>query len=472
MASNSVGVGQVGSVGGVVLAGRYALVGAFFIVGLGVFWLAANAPSALVGVPALVVGAGVYALAVRHPAAHLVAVLVGVLAMLGFDPGLQVREVGYAAYYTLYIWLWLFSRLVLMRRALLKTALDYIALVLFAVGSFGAAWGLFLGNPVVIVATDWLAWIFLGLYFPVKEVCARYRLGPVLVMGAYGFVLAYVAVRNAYYAAERFGDVSFAYQITRGRVVENDSMTYASAVLAFAFVMMARSWRSLLGWLVVAGIALAGLILTQGRGYWLAFILAALAVFVVVPARMRVRWVTIALTTFGSIMAVGFLLFSDLFLLFVSGIVDRFLSIGSATSSDISLVNRFYESAAVREATWASPVLGLGVGAVYEFYDIIVDYTDIDNFVHNGYLSLWFRLGLVGLFGMLAYWWRSIWLCLKVFREENRPHFERTTALFLGAVLTGFVLSAYTSNPFILTDTLYQFGIFGGLAAGLAARGQ
>jgi O-antigen ligase len=112
------------------------------------------------------------------------------------------------------------------------------------------------------------------------------------------------------------------------------------------------------------------------------------------------------------------------------------------------------------------------MGVPYTFYDIAHASTDQDAFVHNGYVGLWYKFGLWGLGMMLFFWARSIWRGIQAFRLSDASYWVRMAGLAAGISLVAFTLSALTSNPFYLKDSIFVFGLLASIAAGSYHRGR
>ena len=214
-----------------------------------------------------------------------------------------------------------------------------------------------------------------------------------------------------------------------------------------------------------------GLLLTQSRGYWLAFLLGTLVMFFLVEARYRRRMLLLAGLGLAALIGIGFAFFGAYMDLLLGGLLDRLASVGSAASTDVSLINRFREAKTVMSHVVKNPVLGYGMGVPYSFYDIAHQATDYDAFVHNGYVSLWYKFGLWGLGLMLFFWAGTIRRGVQAFLMKQGTLWMRLCGLASTLSLIAFTLSTLTSNPFFLKDSLFIFSIAAGLAGGAYQRG-
>jgi O-antigen ligase len=185
------------------------------------------------------------------------------------------------------------------------------------------------------------------------------------------------------------------------------------------------------------------------------------------PGKQRLRLIGIGAASIAGIVGLGYLLLGDVFILVATGMLDRVLSIGSAATTDISLINRFRETAVVMGKVMENPILGYGMGVSFSFWDLtfLPPFHHVTTFLHNGYVALWYKFGIWGL-GMVLYFWSSaIWHAVKGYRAQG-DLLLRLTNLGVAGILISFVISAITSNPFYINDPMFMFGIATGAAAG------
>jgi O-antigen ligase len=280
----------------------------------------------------------------------------------------------------------------------------------------------------------------------------------------------YVFVQIVLLLQSAFADAEQAWQIARGRVAMNEMLLLIPALWTAAFAARAERLNHWLLFAAAFAIFAVGVLLTQWRAYYIDLALGLGLLMLALRGRERGRLVGfIALGLLG-VALVGVLLFSDLVAPVALGLADRILSIGTATQTDISLLNRLLETAQVWELIKANPIVGYGLGVEFGFYDAISRSTWVKTYVHNGYLMLWYKFGVLGLVAILLVWFRSIGAALRTAREAARPAFERTVALFAGISLISILPSHAVSATFVTGDTVLMFAVLTGLAAGLEAR--
>ncbi|HMB92356.1 MAG TPA: O-antigen ligase family protein, partial [Rhodothermales bacterium] len=357
------------------------------------------------------------------------------------------------------------------RERLLYTTEDKVWLAFLLLIPCTMPLGILFGGDTSAMMSEMIAWTMAAIYFPVKEACARYERGIPAILLVLALVGLGVALRNAYFFSQILSDATMAWQVATGRVASNDHLMMVSSLFGLALVIGARrGWHFtlLLGYFLIA---FAGLILTQSRGYWVSFLLGAGAMFLFVDATYRKRMLLLGVLGIIALLGIGFVFFSSYIELMLGGIIKRFSTLQTAASSDLSLVNRFRETAAVWPKIVQNPILGYGMGVPYTFYDIAHEATDIDAFVHNGYVGLWYKFGLWGLGMVLFFWARSIWRGFQAFRLQGVSYWLRMAGLAASISLVAFTLSTITSNPFYLKDSIFVFSVLASIAVGAYHRG-
>lgn len=449
------------------------MLGAGLAGGLGlVFGLLWRAPDLLLAVPAAVLAVGALVYLVRRPLVHLAAVLLGSVLILQHEPGVQASEVLYGLYAALFLLAWAVEQ-VMVQRAPVFASRESRALLLFlALVAALIPVSFLLGATVHTVSREVIALVMLGFFFPIREACVRFEHGARVVLLVALALSLFVVVRNALLYRALLGSVEGLYEIALGRIIVNDHVLAASSLVTFVFLTHVRSARQIAGWLGAFLLCFGGLLLTQSRGFWIAFALGVAFVFAVVDWRQKGRLVLLGVGASVAALVVGAAVSSDFVGLLAESLSDRLLSVQGSLSRDVSLVSRLYEARGVLAGIAQNPLLGHGLGVPFTYTDILTRTTGSSTFTHNGYLSLWYRFGVVGA-ALVLYWWgRSAACGLRVYADRAAPMVLRLVGLGTAAALVGFTLSALTSNPFWHKDYLFGFAYVAALACGANARAQ
>ncbi len=447
----------------------------FRLIGSGVIFalilillLAWAQPVWLMGIPAVLLGGLAVAYLIRRPVVHLAFVLAGFVLIAGQEPGLQVSEVVYGLYYMSYLAGWFVAHFFIYDEEVLQSTTDKALLLFLVYAAASVGLTILFGGKLQLFVGEWLSLSLLAFYFPIKYVSSRYEAGPHAIVGIIFWFAVFGSIRNLMEYREALQSAEHAWQILRGRINLNEIFFLIASLAGGLFVLHARSWRRRILFGGLFAMSLASLILTQSRGYWMAFFFGCLLIFFLIDYRRKIQTVYVALFGLMSFAGAGFLMYPDAFQVVVAGLIGRVMSIPTAIFTDVSLINRYQETLAVWNEIQKNPILGYGMGVEYDYFYLIptVQHTRDWAFVHNGYAALWYKFGIVGLGLMLYFWLSSIWKGISLWRHRDARRIARFVGLIGAAGLFGELFVANTSNPFIISDGCLLFGILGGLIAG------
>ncbi len=450
--------------------GTILLVSAFALSNVLVLLLVTLDPLYAVALPGLIVIMVVACWLFTRPTLNLFVLLAGFAFIARFEEGFQVIELVYAMYLAAYLGFWFINRQFREPDGLLTQPEDRLLAVflIWMTGSF-ALTILFNGN-LKGALSEWSALLMLALYFPIKEACAKDERAPTLILIVVLWLAAYAAFRNLAYMREALLSATQFWQVVRGRIPLNEILLLSGSLASLVMLVHSRDWRRVGLWLAATLVFAGSLVITQSRAYWIDFGFGVVLLALVVGRAERKR---VAMYLFSSALALfvlGLAFFGDFMWTLAIGLIDRFMSIFSAASSDISLINRFFESRAVWDRVLQNPIMGYGLGVQYRVFDIIDDFTFFRAYTHNGILSLWYKFGIVGLLSMLFFWFRSARAGLRAFQTQSLRTSYRLYGLIACLGLATYLPSVMTSNPFFLSDTLIIFGIMAGWAGGVWSR--
>lgn len=209
-----------------------------------------------------------------------------------------------------------------------------------------------------------------------------------------------------------------------------------------------------------------GFFLSFERSFFISYAIILTALFLIlrqsqlsrlVASLLLVTWIAV-----GVVGVLGLSGYSSLVLDYSTGILARIASIFSDTilTSGETLVSRWVEV----QYAWAriveNPALGIGLWNPYR--PPLYERDTITHYVHNAYVSIWLKTGLLGLIPFL-------WLCVR-FLQRGFQHWREEGDGFLRAVVLGFTL-AYLgmminnlTAPYFVQDwSLAIFGVILGI---------
>jgi O-antigen ligase len=277
-----------------------------------------------------------------------------------------------------------------------------------------------------------------------------------------------IAVRNYRNYQQILVEAVMDWQVQKARVAKNEVFLMAGAVGFFILQAYQTKWIPRIFYLGMFGFMFGGLILTQSRGYWLAFILSVLVFLVFTDSRSRYRAILTS-SILGSVgVVLAFIFYYDAMMTVLQGLAYRF-SLTGGGAIDPSLLERVYESQNVFDKIIKNPFAGYGVGVTYSRYSLIAGYWGPSSYVHNGYLAIWFKTGLFGLLAAVAYVWMIARTGYKLHKQAVSP-FARTIGIIVLSQVIGMMLVNITSPQFLGFDSMLMLSIMGVLVASLADR--
>lgn len=369
-----------------------------------------------------------------------------------------------------YVALW-YGLTTLAGRTLVRSWPD-LAYVLF-IGAgvlFWAPLGVLNGAAGTDLRSDLTILLALMLFLPAREVCTRYRFGPSLLAALLIGLGVFATLDNLFRLYGVLTGATELYEIVDVRISSGEIQITGALFLALlhAATTSSRALRGLL--LVVSALLLGGLVLAKSRGPWLTAIIGLAVALALMPPHRRGQTVRSFVVTLVAVAALSWFALRDQLSLIAVGLGKRLGSISTAATQDISLLNRYAETRAAWEAILESPVFGFGWGVPVVRFDWIAKMTFDSGFLHNGYVWLWHRVGLIGLVCFGSFLASVLYLGGRSARSGDAPDTDRISAAAGTGSLLAFLILAIPSNPFVVLDQVIVVVLTLALLSGLAMR--
>lgn len=423
----------------------------------------------------LLVAVGVVYL-VRHPLLHLCVIVGGTVAILGMQEGLQVYEAGYGLYYLSYLAGWFISTIYLHKERIIYTSID-AALVLFVVyATLSLCLTIVFGGNFQQALMHWMPLVFFGLYFPIRDAIRRYPDALKALLITFAFILAFILTRNFVIFINEIGSADHLWQIAGGRVRANERFLMMGIIGVVVYFVHGRSWVQRIFLLFVMAVLSAGVLIGRSRAVWLSLLLGLGVVLLLVDKEKKLQLAVFLGGGFATIVLFGWYFMGDAFLLILGSLIERFGSIYDAFLNDISLINRFKEWGAVWEAIANNPIVGYGYGVPFHFFNIILDHTQTKAHIHNTYLGLWYRHGVIGLFIFLYMMAAAAFKGTKLYLSRKSSLLRQIVVLGCLASLVALMLSATTESLLLQDNTVLELvlplAVIGGIYHDAIQPGQ
>lgn len=221
----------------------------------------------------------------------------------------------------------------------------------------------------------------------------------------------------------------------------------------------------LLRWMPAMGLFAVAIMLTYGRAIWL---VSAMGLFMV-GLSLGTRRMAL-LVVLGSIVAVvGVSALAFLKPAVIQAVVDRATSVGAEVEGGSSLNWRFLENGYAWQKIKTSPLVGIGLGGSYKpIVGGMNDWQGQVRFIHNGYLYLLLKTGLIGFVIFAVFWARLVRMGWTL-RHQKDGQLRRLGNCFF--VLTLLPLATAAVRPeWASHETLVVFATLGGFLTAYARR--
>jgi len=344
-------------------------------------------------------------------------------------------------------------------RLTLDTPLDKMFLLLTLLLPYASVLGLLNGAGMYPALGELTYFAGVFIYFALRYYLDNdfFQKGLLVVIT---ITLLFVIARNAYNYQEIIMQAYVPWQVEKARVASNEVLVMFFTTLCTASFVYAKNFRASIVAILFLGIGFISLILTQSRGYWLAFLVSFLIIFLSVPKVKKGRMLLYFSLILALLLGIAKIYFSDYFDLIFNALILRFQSIATSTQVDISLLERFEESAVVFSKIAVNPIVGYGFGAEYVKFIFFERVHISTSYVHNGYLAAWYKFGLPGFLLLLG-------ICISIIRNSYRifkyreERIHKILGLTILATLGGMLLVNNTSPQFLAFDSILLLTVMG-----------
>ncbi len=381
----------------------------------------------------------------RSTLTGLALIIISQLYLLQGTAEINAGEVAYAAVFisTLLGWVLRDGR-TLEGHRLLRSPVGASLLVFLGlcVGSLVLV-ALYGGSPLWWLR-DLVRFSYLLLFFPVAG-AVKSRSAAFVVLGCLAAVILYHGVLTIAGYARAVASTEALWQLRYQRVALHEIFALATLVASFAVFLRARSRAVSVVALSMGLLGLIALGVSFTRGYWMAAVLACALVAMMLrgPARrIAAFWLILLVAIFSG----GMTVFSAKFIGVLISMADR-LSTFTSPLRVLSVQERMAETRAAIDMVISAPVFGRGLGAEVSYMSPLQHHVITRPFIHNAYLFVWLKLGIVGLVSFLVFYLRSIRMTLRAAARASSA--IARAMLFAGAaVLIAAVPLSFTSPQF------------------------
>ncbi len=353
----------------------------------------------------------------------------------------------------------------------LKTPLDKSFLALYVVLFYGLILGIIYGNPLFEVAAELTRYLPVFGYFFFRDLMTVEKRKSIFLSLLFVIIL-FVIARNFYFYREIIIQSTAIWQTESARVPVNEVIVLLGTVVFIVFASLYAKKSIAIVCLLLFGASFISLILTQSRGYWLAFLISSIAMLFLANGKSKIRIIIYGLVLLSTITAVVAIFFQDSLELIIDGLLKRVGTLGNV-GMDSSLQDRYRETKVVLDKIFQNPIAGHGFGTTFRREAIRprAIYIGPLSFIHNGYLTVWFKFGIVGLGVFLAFCYQILQFSRQFYLEKTKQ-FPKLLYLTIFATTSGMLIVNITSPQFYQFDGIFLFTFFSALISSELIKNQ
>lgn len=309
------------------------------------------------------------------------------------EDGFSIIELTLGLFYITTLLFWLYWHCIVQRKPMIRSKPDlfFISFIFFIPLNGIIA----VTNEVELI--KWFReihnYIFLLYYFPIREyITSKKELIIFLIIIGLGFTS--LSIQNIIAYKRATTDAQYAFQLIFARSAARVNSIYFSVCAAFGFVALSYVKNQYFRIAVAAFvlITVVASLASMARTSWVIVITSALFSILFTPKNNRLFYYTAFVTIMGCTIA-GVMLFGGKNVGLVKKIIEKRLS-SVGTLNDYSYLTRVNENIVAWEYIQQYPLGGSGIGKNKLHYDLVTKNHAYVSYIHNGYISLIYKLGI------------------------------------------------------------------------------
>lgn len=344
------------------------------------------------------------------------------------------------------------NRLLITKVKIINNFGDLIVILFFFFSLFNSIIAYLNSVDLFRWAREYLTLFLVLLYFPIREFINDNR--SLRIFFIIVTLAVFIAVIDGYVTFRNTALLQAIYAYQLGSSIKLNQVVFGSAILTtVVFAIYNKNvWvRTLL--LLFALNAVAALILTYSRTFWIVVMLELAVLLLFIKKTQKVR-----LIIYSSIFTIC-VIFATLFVFkqnaqVVFKLIEQRFASSAKYQTDLSLLSRAAEYPVVYKGIVENPLWGNGFAKEIHFRDPIFVRTNIKPIIHNGFTSLAFRVGIPLA---LMYWaFIGYYLFISIFSYFS----ERTDSIKPYYLSSALSLILFIISNFTFQQYIYREGIF------------
>ena len=316
---------------------------------------------------------------------------------------------------------------------------DFLLLLFLALSFGNFAIAMLNGIPFVDWLAEWTVYLLVLYYFPIRHYFEQDErsIRQLLILGAVSTVLMAAYSIYLYKARMAAGGALYAYQLWSSRSVLLGPIFVMTMLIGVPAIFFQRKYAKLFAFIIVL-VNAGALALTFTRSLWIFFFVSLLVIAVYLRPLQNLK-MAFSIVAIAGVTYLGASIYSPrLTAIAVRIVQERVASSTQLSGGDFSFETRTIEAEEASKAIARYPLGGSGIRSTLLSWGPIEQFHWRKSFIHIGYISLPFKLGIplallmlwtVGLFA-----WRTF--RNGVWEWKNRSLPPLTRSLLVGVLAT------------------------------------
>jgi O-Antigen ligase len=391
-------------------------------------------------------------LAIRYPKIWLYFIAaMGGFFFTGSSEGLSAIDVviGVAIFGSIIPWM--FWMLAVKRVRLVKNTADFFFILFFLLLLFNAIVALLNGIDFMDWLRETLLISIILYYFPFRHYIKEKKdINIILFFFGLSTMIVCILQLNEYRKA--MSSVVYAYQLLKS-VKQNQPLLVAAVTVGMALFLHHKKLSTKILLLAFSGISFISLIVTMSRTFWIIMLFNLVIVYFLVNRKEKIQLLILAVVFSGITISSVFIVFGSNTATVLTLLENR---LGSSTkgTQDLSVLSRVYEYDEMIKQIKKNPIGGYGMRAKINFYNPIDQLNTETAVNHNGYLFLFYRVGipmaLLYLFTMFYWTYKGAVYALRI-----KDSYYKNMIIALFACLVLIIISNFPSTQFHSRDAVF-----------------
>lgn len=372
--------------------------------------------------------------------------------------GVEIIDIVFAAFYFGSLYYWFFWTILVAKNNVFRNIADFFLIAFFVLG-FALALNSYLNGVNLLNSMRELVLIsFVLYYFPIRENFAEKKY---LIFFSVVFSIA-IFINSLGQIYDYYRNISaglqYAYQLLSSTKIRINQTLFSFTILSSSLFMLMKQKILTRIWLVISIISSSiALVTTFSRTFWLITLIVFGVYLLVLPFKHKMRLALSGMIVLGSIILISQLFFKERADIVMQVVEKRFLST-SKGAKDVSFIARLKEYETVIQKIKEYPIQGNGFFKEFRFYNVLEQETATTTTIHNGYLFLFYRVGIpLALMFIFCVFYFFIKSLKNIYLIDDVFYKFIAVAAMTGIIV--MIISGFTSSQFLYRDGTFLFAV-------------